>query len=304
MPPRRNPERSTRSPEVVRDISDSEDEEDNGAGVDQVRGSPPSSQERGCPTCRDVPTNILRIFPDVFRCPVCMTEDDTHVFVFTPCGHCLCGDCKLRWIPNSIQSPLPDMANLNIANDQGPSSGRRGRPVMSPQARGPDSTRRRKQTIMTAIENWEFNNAIVMDTIFYCDISETFESPDQEPREVFRQRLANAMNTEENGDSGEVNSWVRALHRVSVHFDGDNPLEIVNYTLTMLYGGINLTLTVPLVKGLKRHDVIVSLSESDYDNIEIGAPPTRGECVAYFVSNKLLTLYPIRMKQILMKEQN
>jgi hypothetical protein len=288
MPLRRNPERSTRSPEIVRDISESEEGE---YGEDNDDGFHLSNQERGCPTCRNVPTNTLRIFPDVFRCPVCMTEDETHVYVFLPCGHCLCNDCKQRWIPDSIHVPLPDVANLNIA-DQSPASGRRGRPVMSPQARGPDSTRRRKQAIITAIENREFNNAIVMDTIFYCDIPETFNSPDQEPREVFRQRLANAMNTEENGNNGEEdNSWVHALHRVSVHFEGDNPLEIVNYTLTMLYGGINLTLTLPLVKGLKRCDIIGCITKSDYDNsLVIGALPTRDECIAYFASNKNETI--------------
>jgi hypothetical protein len=125
-----------------------------------------------------------------------------------------------------------------------------------------------------------------MDTIFYCDISETFQSPDEEPREVFRQRLTDVCNTEENGNFGdENNSWVNALHRVSVHFEGDNPLEFVNYTITIPSGCFNLSLTMPLVKGLKDKDVIhYARGAAIFENITFEVP-SHEERVSYFVNS-------------------
>ena len=193
------------------------------------------------------------------------------------------------WMPCTT-SPLPNISNLNISNtsgegNRGAASVRRGRPLMSPCERSAASTRQRKQTILTSIENWQFNNGLIMDTIFYCDIPETFQSPDEEPREVFRQRLTDVMNTEENGDFGEENSWVISLLRVSVHFEGDNPLEFVNYTITKNYDSLKLSLKIPSIKGLKHDDVLGCITTSDYDELEIEPIPTRTECIDYFANS-------------------
>lgn len=298
---RSNPPRAARSPNVMnsarytRDESDASDASDSdGSGASPFFS--PREEERGCPTCRKVPTNTLRLFPDacIFKCPVCMTEEVLNVFAFVPCGHCLCEDCMSRWMPNPGASSPPDIANMNLSNNQGgavagAASGRRGRPLMSPHERNSDSTRRRKQTILTSIENWDFNNGIVTDAIFYCDIPETFESPDEEPREVFRQRLADAVNTQANRSFGieDINTWVYALQRLSLYFEGDNPLEFVNYTITMRYGSINISLTIRNIKGLKPKDVITSITEDDYNKVEIGEPPSRDECIRYFANNIL-----------------
>jgi len=290
---RTNPPRATRSP-APRDETDESDghESDLSYASDDSSFFSPSENQRGCPTCRKIPTDFLRLYPDSFKCPICLTEEVTNVFAFVPCGHCICGDCKNMWIPHDTSSPLQDMANLNISNtsnNQGSASGRRGRPLMSPHERSAASTRQRKNIIMTSIENWQFNNGIVLDTIFYCDIPETFQSPDGEPREVFRQRLTDATNTEENGDFGdENNSWVNALHRISVHFEGDNPLEFVDYIITIPSGCFNLSLKIPCVKGLKDKDVIqYARSEAIFENITFEVP-SRDERTSYFV-NSILT---------------
>lgn len=308
METRVNPVRATRPQNAMIDASNSENSDNTEESEPSPFFSPPE-EDRGCPTCRKVPINSLRLFPDDFKCPVCLTEDTSNVFALVPCGHCLCGDCRSRWMPDTnVGSPrLPDVANLNISN-QGAASGRRGRPLMSPHERNANSTRQRKGIIMKAIENWEFNNGIILDAIFYCDIPETFQSPDEEPREVFRQRLTDAMNTEENGDfDRDDNSWVHALHRLSVHFDGQNPLEFVNYTITTSHyhnGGIGISLTIPLVKGLQDKDVLGSITEDDYDLITIhdlryistipiiGEPPSRDECISYFANNIMYRTCP------------
>ena len=294
---RTNPPRAARSP-AVRDEETDESEGHDGHESDASDDSSffsPSENQRGCPTCRKLPTDSLRLYPDTFKCPICLTEEVTNVFAFVPCGHCICGSCKDMWIPSNTSSPLSDMANLNISNtsntnnNQGAASGRRGRPLMSPHERSAASTRQRKQIILNSIENLQFNNGIILDTIFYCDIPETFESPDEEPREVFRQRLADVMNTECYEYFGyEHNSWVYALLRVSVHFQGDNPLECVNYTITLPSGCFNLSLTIPLIKGLKDKDVIqCACLEAESGNIEIGVLPSQNERTTYFVNNIL-----------------
>jgi len=292
---RTNPVRAARSP-PIRDETDDSDgiiSEASQASEDSSFFSP-SESERGCPTCRKVPTDSLRLYPDTFKCPICLTEEVTNVFAFVPCGHCICGDCKNMWMPCTT-SPLPNISNLNISNtssegNRGGASVRRGRPLMSPYERSAASTRQRKQTILTSIENWQFNNGIIMDTIFYCDIPETFQSPDEEPREVFRQRLTDVMNTEENGDFGEENSWVISLKRVSVHFEGDNPLEFVNYTITKNYDNLKLSLKIPSIKGLKHLPdvfgcILNKWSTSDYEELEIEQIPTRAECIDYFANS-------------------
>ena len=283
---RTNPTRAARSPNTIIDSSDSEE---SGASEESHQSSffSPADENRGCPICRDVPTYSLRIFPDVFKCSVCLSEDISLVFAFVPCGHCLCGDCKNSWMisTESTLSLLPDIANLNISDNQVAASGRRGRPLMSPHERSAESTRRRKKTIITAVENWQFNNGIVLDGIFYCDIPETFESPDEEPREVFRQRLTDAMNTEANGDfECNDNSWVIALIRLSAHFEGENPLEFVRYTISMQYGDRYLTLTVGTVKGLKDKDLIASLTENDYEEVKILDPTSQEDRTKYFAN--------------------
>ena len=286
METRVNPVRATRPQNAMIDASNSENSDYTEESEPSPFFSPPEG-DRGCPTCRTVPTNSMRLFPDAFKCPVCLTEDISNVFALVPCGHCLCGDCRSKWMPdaNAGSPRLPDVANLNISN-QGAASGRRGRPLMSPHERNANSTRQRKGIIIRAIENWEFNNGIILDAIFYCDIPETFQSPDEEPREVFRQRLTDAMNTEENGDfDRDDNSWVHALHRLSIHFEGQNPLEFVNYTITTGYGGVGISLTIPLVKGLQHKDVLGSITEDDYELIQIGEPPSRDECISYFANN-------------------
>jgi hypothetical protein len=290
---RTNPPRAARSP-APRDETDESDgqESDLSYASDDSPFFSPSENQRGCPTCREIPTDFLRLYPDSFKCPICLTEEVLNVFAFVPCGHCICGHCKNMWIPCNTPSPLRDMANLNISNtsnNQGAASGRRGRPLMSPHERSAASTRQRKNIILTSIENWQFNNGIILDTIFYCDILETFQSPDGEPREVFRARLTDAMNTEENGDFGyEHNSWVYALLRVSVHFQGDNPLECVNYTITIPSGCFNLSLTMPLIKGLKDKDVILcAYLEAQSGNIEVGELPSQNERTSYFTNNIL-----------------
>jgi len=292
---RTNPPRAARSP-AARDETDSGGfNSDASVASDDSSFFSPSENQRGCPTCRKVPTDSLRLFPDTFKCPICLTEEVANVFAFVPCGHCICGDCKNSWMSVNATSSLPDMANLNISNtsSQGAASGRRGRPLMSPHERSAASTRQRKQIILNSIENWQFNNGLILDTIFYCDIPETFESPDEEPREVFRQRLTDAMNTEENGDFGyEHNSWVYALLRVSVHFQGDNPLECVNYTITIPSGCFNLSLTMPLIKGLKDKDVILCAyleAQAESANIEIGELPSQDQRKSYFINNILTT---------------
>ena len=295
-----NPHRAARTP-PIRDETDDSDGIISEASQESGDSSffSPSESERGCPTCRKVPTDFLRLFPDTFKCPICLTEEVRNVFAFVPCGHCICGNCKDMWLPPNTSSSLPDMANLNISNtsdasntnSQGAASGRRGRPLMSPHERSAASTRQRKQIILNSIENWQFNNGLILDTIFYCDIPETFESPDEEPREVFRQRLADVMNTEENDDLGyEHNPWVYALLRVSVHFQGDNPLECVNYTITIPSGCFNLSLTMPLIKGLKDKDVILcAYHEAESVNIEIGESPSQDQRKSYFIDNILTT---------------
>ena len=139
--------------------------------------------------------------------------------------------------------------------------------------------------IIAAIENDEINNGVITDAIFYCDIPETFQSPDEEPREVFRIRLMDAVNTQYDNDD-KTKSWVIALRNLSIQFDGDNPLKFVEYTLSMMYSnGTNISLRIPRIKGLNDRDVIESID--NYENIEIGYPPSLEEYRNYFISNIL-----------------
>ena len=263
--------------------------EDNSDGSESSSFFSPSREERGCPTCRKVPIDFLRLYPDVFTCTVCSSEDVANVFALIPCGHCLCGNCKDRWVSDPRSPQIPDISNLNISNNRGAAgatgSGRRGRPLTSPLQRTGDATRRRKAVIIAAIENDEINNGVITDAIFYCDIPETFQSPDEEPREVFRIRLMDAVNTQYDNDD-KTKSWVIALRNLSIQFDGDNPLKFVEYTLSMMYSnGTNISLRIPRIKGLNDRDVIESID--NYENIEIGYPPSLEEYRNYFISNIL-----------------
>jgi hypothetical protein len=268
-------------------------DEDNSDGSEASSFFSPSREERGCPTCRKVPTDFLRLYPEIFLCTVCSSEDAANVFALIPCGHCLCGNCKDRWVSDPRSPQIPDISNLNISNNQGAAgasgSGRRGRPLTSPLQRTGDATRRRKAVIITAIENDEINNGVITDAIFYCDIPGTFQSPDEEPREVFRIRLMEAVNTHYDNDYDRTKSWVLALQRLSMQFDGVNPLNFAEYTVSMVYNnGTNISLRIPRIKGLNDKDVIESID--NYENIEIGYPPSLEEYRNYFVSNTLTVI--------------
>lgn len=279
---RTNPSRNARSPGALIDMSDIEGS--NSDGSDDSPFFSPGEEDRGCPTCRKVPTSSLRLFPDAFKCPVCMTEDILNVFALSPCGHCLCGDCKDKWMPGTKKDEsLPDIANMNMSDNQGAASGRRGRPLMSPHERNANSTRQRKNIIIKAIENWEFNNGVITDAIFYCDISETFQSPDEEPREVFRVRLKDAVNSGNRDFLGNDDSWVIALQNVCLEYDGNSPLQFKDYKIELKYHCFTLSIRINRIKGLKKSDLIESIGD-EFENIEI-SEPARGEYVHYFLSN-------------------
>jgi len=164
---------ATRSQIAARHSSDDDD-------TDSYQSSPffsPPEEERGCPICRKVPTDFLRLFPEIFSCTVCLSDDVTNVFALISCGHCLCGNCKDIWVPNPGSPRLPDISYLNISNNQRASGGRRGRPLTSPYQRNADATRRRKAIIMAAIESGEINNGIITDAIFTVTYMGLFSLP-------------------------------------------------------------------------------------------------------------------------------
>jgi len=69
-------------------------------------------------------------------------------------------------------------------------------------------------------------------------------------------------------ETDENNLWVNALYRISVHFEGDNPLKFVNYIITIPSRCFNLSLKNLYVKGLKDKDTIRYVcSEVDNKNL-------------------------------------
>lgn len=187
----------------------------------------PVENNRVCPCCRTKPTAFLRIFPDLMRCPICMSGDIVNAIAFIPCGHCFCCSCFTSWvpnipIPNSSFPPVANLfANLQIDQDQelseddeaGAPIERRGRPLLHPSQRNKSTTVARKNLLLQMIGEGKINEGAVNDVVFYCDIQESFTSPDAEHRSDFRKRIVNAVNR--TGDFS-YESWVLALCRLNV----------------------------------------------------------------------------------------
>jgi len=296
---RANPPRAARPSGSLLEFSDADEESSRGSREESPFFTP-SDANRGCPTCRKIPSGTLRIFPEVFKCPVCLSDEIVDVYVFVNCGHCICLDCKDMWLPDTTQDDtdiLQNIGSMTLTDDESPDespvatstpSRQRGRPLTSPSLRTAEATRRRKYKILTSIENWKFNNGMIVDAIFYCDVVKMFESPDGETRDEFRSRLCFAVNVGSRlGTTMYGRGWVGALSLISTSCVGVNPLKFSNYVITIMYvqDDTQLSLSLVRIKGLSSSELIDSFNIEDEKNIKHESGDTSPEHVSYFLDN-------------------
>lgn len=61
----------------------------------------------------------------------------------------------------------------------------------------------------------------------------------------------------------------------------------------MVYNGTNISLRIPRIQGLNDIDVIESID--NFENLEIGAPPSLEEYISYFRSN--ISTVPVNVEE-------
>lgn len=163
---------------------------------------------------------------------------------------------------NFVNSVNSGLSNLHIDN-QNQHVERRGRPLHHPSIRNKSATVARKYIILQMISQSNFNTGVVNDIIFYCDVPETFSSPDYEDRNVFRGRMLDTVNVSRDST---FHSWVLALgYIVSMSRNSD---LFVQYDV-VVPAQLDITLRVTRIRGLREKDIIDSITEDHLCDINL-----------------------------------